>query len=133
MIAVEWNNENHTAVFFRIEGRWNWQELFDAIFGSLKMLDEVDHQVVMVLDITQIRTIPDGVLSRMRQINGRVNHKNWAKGVVLIGANLLLRSLGEIFQKVRTTNRDTPLIFVNTSEEANSAIEHILAISLSKS
>lgn len=125
-VTVEWYGPARGALLFTCHGRWSWQQMNEALRQSLQMLDTVQHKVVMVIDMRPNKGFPQGALSELRKINGNVEHDNWADGVVIIGANPFFRSIMDIFQRVKRTNKHVTTEFADDIPEMESLIVTVL-------
>ncbi len=117
-IRVIWDNEDKTILRYVYEGRWDQSEFGKAYAEAKTMLDTVNHKVGVIIDVQNSHLIPNGIISRSRNL---VTTPSQNEGTnVIVGANAFIRSLVDTFSKVW---RHGPLehrqiIFATSLEEA---------------
>ncbi len=117
-IRVIWDNEDRTILRYVYEGRWDQADFNKAYAEAKTMLDSVNHKVGIIIDVQKSHLIPNGIISRSRNL---VTTPSLNEGTnVIVGANGFIRSLVDTFTKIW---RHGPLehrqiIFASTLEEA---------------
>jgi hypothetical protein len=97
IIAV-WDNEERTVIRHIYEGRWDWSDFYRALQESNSMMDEVSYKVGLIIDVESSSLVPSSAISRIGGFRGR-SHRNTGM-TALVGANLFVRLLYDLFQKV---------------------------------
>lgn len=125
-IATSWENEDKTALCFAYIGVWEWSEVFEAIDTGNQMIDEVNHPVGIIFDMSKSTAMPKGVFAQGRQAD-RKQHK-LIKYKVTIGANRFVEILVSSYQKIYgVIGGDTTTAFASDREEAVKIIVEKLA------
>jgi|FLYN01.1.fsa_nt_gi hypothetical protein len=120
-VSVSWDDEGRTIIYMLFEGNWTWEEFHPVFAENLKMLDSVDHKVCFIVDMLKAKTLPSGALTKVKQV-ADVNHPNGGL-TVYVGANPLLRALGQAFLKIYPKSAQVyPFDFAATIEEARDKI-----------
>jgi len=119
-IEVRWVDTQQTAMIYNFLDPWTWQDYYTTTTQGRTMLASVNHKVIILINLSETRSIPPGALSHLRRA---VSHSHPNRGlVILIGlrsfvqavANLMNRIYPKIAAQVR---------FVTTLEEAYAIIE----------
>lgn len=125
-IEVKWDNEEKTVLCFEYKGVWEWDDVFPVIEKGDKMIDEVDHPVGIVFDMTESAGVPKGVFSQTKRANRNI-HKH-VKYRVTVGANRFIEILVSSYQKIYgAMGGESTTAFASTREEAHTLIAEKLA------
>ena len=121
-IRVIWDNDDKTILRYVYEGRWDQADFGKAYAEAKKMLDTVNYTVGVIIDVQNSHLIPDGIISRSRNLVTTPSRNEGTS--VIVGANAFIRSLVDTFSKVW---RHGPLehrqiIFATTLEEARKVL-----------
>lgn len=103
-IQVQWDNPQHTIIRYDFAAHWTSEDFFDAIAADDDMIASVDHPVHLILDMSKSDTVPVVQLTRLRRIAGSVGEQTGL--IVLVGANMWINALADIFQKVYASRVD---------------------------
>jgi hypothetical protein len=118
MIHVQWDNDEQTIVVFTFDGTWTWQDFRDACDESRKLHDAVSHQVASIFDMREANDLPTNFFSQVRYALDVTDPPNRTKTQLVIGAGFLIRSLGEVFQRLYGSRYGFALAFVSSPEQA---------------
>src|SRR6266496_2412511 len=118
-IQAVWDNEQHTVIRYVIEGHWTWDEMNAAIATSNAWLDESDHKIDFIHDMSQSEGIPAGALTQLKRYIGKEHLKTGHS--VVIGpqkslTNSVARGLLDMIQKLY--KRDWGFMFADSLETA---------------
>ena len=70
-IVIEWDNPEQTVVRLTLHEGWSWSELYEANKSIIDMMKSTDQTVHLLLDTTQINSVPmGGVITNARNILG---------------------------------------------------------------
>lgn len=117
-IKVLWDNPEKTIIRYAYDGRWSLDEFNDAYVEARKLLDTVDHLVDFIIDVRSSPLIPNGVLSRGRNVV-LAPHPNEGR-TMIIGASSFVRAMADIFQKIYGVRGNRiPFLFATTLEDAH--------------
>ncbi|MEZ4668735.1 MAG: hypothetical protein R3E39_12555 [Anaerolineae bacterium] len=117
-ITVDWDNPEKTVIRFKYDGSWTLTDYFAANEQSVGMMDNVDHKVHIIIDVTESKILPNGVISQGRSAANRGKHHNQGT-VMIVGANGLIRGMFDIFKKLYGRNFDVNgYAFASTLDEA---------------
>ena len=69
-IQVMWDDQEHTTILWHYEGEWTWQESVQAAEHTREIRDALSTVpiVAVILDMTQVNTIPRDSLRNMRRL-----------------------------------------------------------------
>jgi hypothetical protein len=119
-IQVEWFDENQDAVRFIVEKSWTWDEFYEAVAQSHRMMDNTPaSRVALVMDMTNSRLLPQNVLSHVRNVSNK-KHPRTGIGIV-VGAGVFVLSLFRVIQRL-TPERMKNMRMVKTLEEAKAIL-----------
>ncbi len=120
-IEVQWDNPEHTLIRYLYSGQWSLDNFYEALHTSHEMLDTVDYSVGIIIDMTNSKLVPNGVLSHGKNITMR-KHQNQGKSII-IGAGGLVRTLFDVYRKVyRAGFDDGAYGFASNLEEARETL-----------
>jgi hypothetical protein len=117
-ITAVWDNDERTVIRYIHEGRWDWSDFYHAIQAANSMMDQVSHKVGLIIDVEQSSVVPSGAISRISGLRGKV-HRNTGM-TALVGANMFVRLLYDLFQKVYGMTTD--FVMVSTLDEAREVL-----------
>ncbi|HSS95563.1 MAG TPA: hypothetical protein VLK33_00955 [Terriglobales bacterium] len=118
-INVQWDNEEHTLVRWDFIGMWDWNDFLAAQKTSNDLISSVPHTVDIIGDVSRSPHVPPGAMARFRTY--RRNDPENAGRVVLVGANIYIKTIVDIFRGMfpKTGGNFT---FANSLEEARSTL-----------
>jgi hypothetical protein len=93
-VKVVWDDEQHTALRYDLEGRWTWDEFYAAFNEGKAMMEGSAHTVHFILNAMDNLSkgyVPPGALSHVASLNR--NAPPNAGITVAVGGN----TLGKIF------------------------------------
>lgn len=127
-IQAVWDNEEHTAIRYIIEGDWTWDEMNAAIATSNAWLDTVDRKIDFIHDMSQSSGVPSGALTQLKRYIGK-EHPNTGRSVVIGArksiANSVAHGLIDMVQKLY--KRDWGFVFADSLDEARDRLAHSAA------
>lgn len=119
-VKLDWYDEQHNAVIYRVEGDWEWAELRDTVGTMHNLADTVHGNIVMVIDISKTKKLPSGNTVVHGQYMIQNLSPNISHIVVIIESALIKTFMTMIFgmmpawrnrlQFVRTVAEAEPLI-----------------------
>jgi hypothetical protein len=115
-IRIEWDDDNKIAIRYTAEGRWTWDDFYQATNLSREMMDSVPHeQVDYIVDMSKGGFLPQNAMSQL----GRVSRSRHAKAgrLVLVGTNAFIKALVNVMAKVNARSA-TNMYVVDTLDEA---------------
>jgi len=102
MIAeISWQNEDKTLLEVRYHEPLTVEDIIDTITEIANVLDTVEHKVVLLVDMTDISTIPRNLLTaypRIAKTRG-VNHPNAAASYIVVD-NRVIELITSIFNRM---------------------------------
>ena len=100
-VSVRWDHKEAGIMLYTVEGRWAWEDLFNAIDQARVLADSVDlEQVHSIIDIRAGSMFPQNALVHFRKMsNGTGNPKLKAGTAVLVGDNFFVKALVEIMSR----------------------------------
>lgn len=108
-VIYTWDNSDKTTLCYRLEGRWTWEELYQALGESRKVWNTVNHVVDVIVDLSASPGFPPGnILGHFRNVSAFYRDAK-AGNTVVVGANDFFRMTLEVFYKVYIRPRQQPL------------------------
>lgn len=113
-IAMNWLNPEKTIYFIRFIGNWTVYEMSNAVGSATTTIGKVNHNVVLLLDFTDSKSVPDNFLSKQRSINQLIP-ENLIYGI-LFGGSTFIQMLYQTIKKIYA--RDDSVTYVESYELA---------------
>jgi hypothetical protein len=95
-IHVQWDDDAKTTILMKIVGRWEWQEMQDAVFICNKMIESVPHHVHFILDRQGGLWTPGNLLANARKIINTFTPNDGYR--VIVGENPLVKEMFHAFE-----------------------------------
>ncbi len=114
-ITVQWDNEDKTALYQVIEGRWSWDEIYPILEQINGMMEEIDHKVTLIIDVQKGSMVPKGALRHIGRL--RVETHPGVNRVIMVGARTLVQLLYDTISKLYG-QQGYNFAMVSTLEEA---------------
>ena len=116
-VVIKWDNPEHTLVRLSLLPGWNWPDLYEINPTIIEMMSSTDQTVHLLIDTTQISTVPmGGVITHARNILGAYPPNCDMR--VLLTRNMLIQRLGSIFQTTFRADLGKRLHTVASVEDA---------------
>ncbi len=112
---VKWISEKKKVLYYELNGNWNWQNFEAMLERGYGMTESVSHQVHMLIDFTNSKSLPDGSLLMWKKMVATLP-KNQAK-VVFIGGDKKTKTAIAMFVKINKKLR-SHIIMIDTVEQA---------------
>jgi hypothetical protein len=124
-VTYAWDNSEKTAICYRLEGRWTWDEMYETLEESRKLWSSVNHMVDIIVDMNDSVGFPPGnTLGHFRNVS--IYYSSSKVGnTAIVGANDFFRMALELFYKVYIRARQKPLghtFLVKDMEAARAAL-----------
>lgn len=121
-VEMKWYDDKKTIFHAQYIGNWTWEELFAALESANDDFDALTYKVDILQDWSNSGKLPPNIISNSRKLIDTM-HPN--SGIsVMVGGNMLLMSLWEVFSKVfAAATRKKTFLFADTVEEAVKLIE----------
>jgi hypothetical protein len=124
-IKVTWDNEDHSAIRYDYEGKWTWNDLYEAVKECHRLLDSVNYKVDSIIDLEHSSLLPENALSHGQSVV-KMSHPN--QGImIVVGANALVRSLLDIYKRIYVKNTP-PVLVARTMAEARETVQRRRAV-----
>ncbi|MFN8527638.1 MAG: hypothetical protein U0670_03400 [Anaerolineae bacterium] len=120
----EWLDEARTIWQYNFIGRWTWEEFYAVSTRMHEEFRTLEHRIDMIANFEQSERIPAGAISEVSNIT-QTAPPNWGCAVV-IGANMLIRSLVSVFGRVFSQWKDKYIV-ARDQEEALQRIRDLRA------
>lgn len=114
-ITVEWANEDHTVMLYRVEAPWTWEDAEHAKHLYQQMTVAIDRKVNCIFDVRAIGTLPRNTLQVIAEYYSSlpVNAGIYA----VVGAPTMLKAMMDVLRLMRP-NVFTRYQIVNNFEDA---------------
>ncbi|MBN1563655.1 MAG: hypothetical protein JXA10_07445 [Anaerolineae bacterium] len=98
-IKVSWDNpETKKIIRYDFEPIWTAEEFFAALREDDELLLSVDHLVHLMFDMRRTENVPYVPVTKLREVAAEIKRETGL--IVLVGANMWLNVLADVFQKV---------------------------------
>jgi len=120
---VEWLDVN-VSVIAHFQGYWTWDEVERATDEINAHLTVADHEIHVVLDMTESKGVPEGF---MRRLPGIVKKTDVNRGVIVMsGAKPIVVTLNNAYMKLRRSNIvRAQFLMTRTVEEARGRLAEV--------
>jgi len=118
---MHWDNEQQTAIRMTLEGAWQTNEFPTAEQEVQSMLNEVGHEVTVLIHILNPRPIPMSVVPELQHFLS-TEHPNRGH-MVLVSMSDFLHGLQEIVRRVCGGKVPAHVAFAHSLEEANALLD----------
>ncbi len=98
-VTVEWDNEEKTVIRFDYDGAYTWEDVYNAMDKSNKMMETVEHSVAHIIDVRKAGSVPPNALSHARRIEAKTHPRRSYH--VTVGANTFVRVMFNTFTKLK--------------------------------
>lgn len=116
--TVRWYNDERTIVLFELAAPWTWDEYHTSIKKIDDLIDEVNHQVDVISDLTNIGRLPPDTLLQMGTASFAQPNSNLRYSIIvgmLPGIKTIIDLGARVFDRF-SNERNT--YFVKTMDEA---------------
>ena len=100
-IEVVWDSDAKNVLRYIYDGRWTWSDLEKAREVAAQYEKSVAHRVDVIVDVQKSSLLPNGTITRARQVatTAPTTHPN--EGItVIVGAGAFVRSIYDVMLKV---------------------------------
>lgn len=118
---VNWSGEDLRVLRSEISAPYTAEDVLELMRQSNSMIDEVNHEVISVVDLSQSGEMPQGMLSHFTEISSMVNER------VVLTIVILNSRLAEVIGGVvsRLVGR---MSLVRTREQAEEVLSQFVAM-----
>ncbi|MBA3871826.1 MAG: hypothetical protein H0X30_21985 [Anaerolineae bacterium] len=122
-VDMAWSDASATIMLCNSQGSWTWEEYHATLSEIVKVFNQVDHRVDLIIMRGEQATMPTGSPMPHFQRALRIMPSNVGL-VVLVNtnANGFARALVSMFSKLFVTKNHATLLIVGSLEEAYSKI-----------
>ena len=120
-ISPSWHDESHTIIYVHYEDVWTWDDFHRACDKTLEMANQVDHQVDLIVNIGNSRTVPPNTAFQLERIRAFVQHPSFGL-TVMVGMNPVAKTFFDILLRFAPQLK-AQLVAVKTVEKACTVIE----------
>ena len=122
-IINTWFDDEQTIFFTRVNGKWTLDELYTEFEKGIQMIREVDHPVVLIIDLRASSSPPRQFMSAGRRLGS--NRPDHLVRIIMVNNDRLMQMLMDVIGKIYASER-RPLFF-NDADEAIQAATEALA------
>ena len=119
-IHVNWNDEAKQVIRVDYEGKWEWDEFFDANKQTQALMGGVDHRVDVIADMKNGHMPTTGASFTFAKNSFRTLPANW--GVMVIVTSLFIGKLVDVFKQL-DRQFGSKLYTASTVEQAHDIIQ----------
>lgn len=114
-VQVDWLDDKQIIVY-TFANKWKWDELFAAIEMCHQMMDEVEHPVRTIFDVSRMVGWVENPIANMKRANEFYHPRS--STVAVVGVSRMLRSIITLFQRFTGFSNKSGVYFFNTLPEA---------------
>jgi hypothetical protein len=118
-IITQWDNDEKTIVRHDFQGRWTWEEFFEAERRANELVATVTHRVDIISNMREGAMPHQGALANARSVIHRLKAN---LGVIVVVVNPLLAATTKVFKKV-DKDFDRVVRAANSVQDARQVIE----------
>jgi hypothetical protein len=90
-IYVNWHNFDRTIIVWQFGSTWTWDEFYSNLERNNRMLNQVTHQVCVIIDMLQVESFPRGLMTHA--INAIIARPSNSGLTIMLMENAALRVL----------------------------------------
>lgn len=119
-VTVVWDDASQTIQRYIYASLWTWAEVFDALEEGHRQLDDVQHPVDAIVDMSATTFIPSGAMSNLKRVFSVGGaHPNYSGFTVFLNAAGYVKAMHEMVREVYPESaHNIEFLFANSDEEA---------------
>jgi hypothetical protein len=123
-ITVTWDDpDDQTRILFTINGRWTWEEFYNAIYEERAMMDSVSKPYVhSIVDIRHGRMFPSNALSHFARMSTTQHPK--AGLMVMVGMGSFVKALMNMLNRYKKGSTSLIRVAENMDEARHLLTEY---------
>ncbi len=114
-IELAWVNDENNALHYQFPPNWTWDDFYRVKAEADALLDDCDHDVVLLFDMADTAKIPAGALTQGRNLLKRAHPRG--KPIILIGTNRMIEALLNMVNRLNPGDKNL-LLAVPTFDDA---------------
>jgi hypothetical protein len=119
-VTVNWDNDEHNVLHYRMTGNWTWEEYFAALKEGRECMKSVPHSVSIINNMLDTHHVPHSFITTARSvIDKRPPNTGLA---IFISKSMFFGMLYNVFAKVSPIIRENYLL-TNSVEDARTLIK----------
>jgi len=120
-IDINWDNDQKDVLRWDLNGRWDWDDIHDAVTRSVEIRKLVEHRrdIAVIINLQHFTPLSTGALKETRKAL-LIRPEN-RELVVVVGRSAYTRSIVDIFRR-RYIDLADQIIGVDSMSEARSLI-----------
>ena len=116
-IEVNWYGDTKGEVYWKFQGKWNWEEYAEAQRASSALISSVDHTVNIIGNLEKSPSLPPNAITVYRAHSSSSEPNTGV--IVLVGATTFVRTMTRLFlQLLPKEVTGTHFMFAKTDKEA---------------
>jgi hypothetical protein len=97
-VRVDWDDENHTILHYKMEGRWRWNELYTAVKEGHFLNSDTSHDVYAIVNLESSLGVPPSAMAQFGTL-ATLTRPN-TKVVVFVAGGGFVSALIKTFNRV---------------------------------
>jgi len=122
-ITVTWDDPQQSTLLVTYDRFWNWVEFDRAVKDVFTRIENADHTIHLIFDVTQSPFPPDGAMWRFKRV-ASIKHANTGQ-IVFVGSNLFLQSMANAVLKLVKKH---DFIFIRTLDDARKLLARVTVL-----
>jgi hypothetical protein len=103
-INVHWYDAEQTIIRYEFQGRWSWDDLYEAVKTVERMVKPLAHRFDVIFNVKHTIGMPSGAIGHIRGLSGNTD-EHWGMGV-MVGGSTFFRTMMQIFLKLNPKFQD---------------------------
>lgn len=125
-IMNSWKDEAKTILYVEFLDNWTWEDYHAASSEARRMVTEIEHHFVQLLDLRKSKPIPTANSPVSQIMRGRKSESEKQGITVIVGAEALVKIIIKVFEE-STGSRYQKRYLVESIEEALDVIANYFA------
>jgi hypothetical protein len=97
-IDVSWDDEAHTILHYKMDGRWRWNDLYEAVKAGHALNSDTSHEVYAIVNLEHGLGVPPSAMTQFGTL-ATLTRPN-TKVVVFVGGGGFVSTLIKAFNRI---------------------------------
>lgn len=97
-VKVGWDDDEHTILHYKMDGRWRWNELYEAVKEGHALNNDTSHDVYAIVNLERGLGVPPSAMTQFGTL-ATLTRPN-TKVVVFVGGGGFVSALIKAFNRI---------------------------------
>ncbi|MCC7447516.1 MAG: hypothetical protein IT324_08880 [Anaerolineae bacterium] len=116
-IAITWDDPQQSVLLITYDRFWTWVEFDNAVKDVFARIEQTDHTIHLIFDVTKSPFPPDGAMWRFKRV-ASVKHSHTGQ-IIFVGGNLFIQSMANAILRLVKKH---DFIFVRSLDDARKLV-----------